>query len=90
MTNIEKLRAVMVETCGKSFTDARGFNISPELADVLRAMDEKTPDWVLTCDGTFYKENDPTKDEQYLWNLTKNLDDQSPETIDFLTSVLCK
>ena len=64
------------------------------LADVLRALTDK---WCISLgDGSFdlaFGEvcfaDAPTK-TSFRWNLAKdNLGDQSPETIDFLTSVLC-
>lgn len=104
MTNLEKLRAAIIEAVPDIKTDARkvctykGENDHEcsdtfclkivdtraiTLADILRAV-EITKGYTPADLGGFTRDllNNG-------WLLPKNLDDQSPECIAFLTSVLC-
>ncbi len=119
MTNLEKLRAAIIEAVPeivervdkevlgyaywfrlhKSWSDEEilecvtGVQPKITLADVLRAIPGGELTLVIDDMGEFGWRTTGKRDVYWLgvyWNLAKdNLDDQSPETIDFLTSVLC-
>lgn len=79
-------------TIDKKTSDIADYNILGRpitLADVLRAVGMKKSIYLKTL-GEQLRLVDESGGELEWWDLTKNLDDQSPETIDFLTSVLCK
>jgi hypothetical protein len=62
-----------------------------ELQHILRAMNEKhTGIYYVLSDGSFYNDNDLFRDSIVGYDLTKPLDQQAPEVIDFLHSIICK
>ncbi len=60
-----------------------------ELAHVLRAINFKLPSghWVTTAEYLCFYEAD-TDNELCIWNLSKDLSGQSPETVQFLLDIL--
>lgn len=81
--------------CGQCVFDGKGehecdYTRPITLADVLRAIKDKYMKGTLQKEGEFKNGTEWFGEIAWDWNLAKdNLDDQSPETIDFLTSVLC-
>lgn len=67
------------------------------LADVLRAMRKTQTHWYIRTDGTFFEwemftpggnGHHGVQSSYITWNLTTDLDGQSPETKEFLEKIL--
>lgn len=91
MTTLQQIREKVYEATGVPESSIV-YGRPVMLHDVLRAIYAKEPKYktflTLECDGQFIEHNDRGHYARATWNLSLPLDEQSPETIDFLAKIL--